>query len=115
MKYLPLIILVIFLSSCKNKKTEDSTLVPDNIIPMEQMADILTDFQLVEASLNIKRKSGQNYKDYVNFYYDFIFEKYDITPEKFKESIDYYENHLKQFEKVYEKVTAKLNEKQKEK
>ncbi len=114
MKYFPLIILVIFLSSCKNKNNEDLTFVPDNIIPMEQMVDILTDFQLVEASLNIKRKNSQNYKDYVNFYYDFIFEKYDITPDKFKESLDYYENHLKQFEKVYEEVIAKLNEKQKE-
>ena len=114
MKYFLVITLIFFLFSCKNNDTEDLVSVPHNIIPTGQMVDIITDIQLVESTLTYKRKSGQNYKDYVNFYYDYIFEKYDITPEKFEESLDYYENHLKQFEKIYEEVIAKLNEKQKE-
>lgn len=106
------IIIVSVLVSCSPKN--DELVIPENVIPQDEMTDILVEVQIVEGALIYKRSTGQIYNDFRDYYYTFIFDKYNITQEKFDRSMDFYKENLEVLDKIYEEVLKRLEAKKRE-
>ncbi|MCD4679338.1 MAG: DUF4296 domain-containing protein [Bacteroidales bacterium] len=102
-------ILLLFLLSC-NTKDKD---IP-NILTREQMVDILTDIQIIEAKLAYEKKSAIKFEQLSKKYYESVFSKYNISREEFEESLFYYEKDIKELDNIYSDVITNLNKIQSE-
>lgn len=77
---------------------------PDNLIPKNQMEDLITDMLIAAGAENIK---NINLERNVN-YFPLIFEKYGIDSTRFKESNYYYTSQIDDYEKILRKVDERL-------
>jgi hypothetical protein len=97
--------LLFFSVSC-----ETSEEIPDHILSEEKMISVIVDTQLLEATYNSRLLSVADRKERMKRYYTEIFEHHGITEESFNESYNYYEDHPKKLELIYESVFEKLEE-----
>ena len=115
MKYLFfIVILFLSFSSCKVEKEKKQDQIPENIISVEQMDEVLIDIHLAEAALKYKRAKGEKFKFYSNQYFDHIFKKHNISKKQFEESLKYYYKHEEQLDDIYENVLEELERIKKE-
>jgi predicted ribosome quality control (RQC) complex YloA/Tae2 family protein len=77
---------------------------PDNLIPKNEMVDILTDMFIANGGEHIK---NIHQKRNVN-YFPLIFEKYQIDSTQFKESNFYYISKIDDYDEILKKVEARL-------
>lgn len=86
--------------------------VPDEILSEKEMQAVQVDMQLAEAiiSLNSKDFPDNAHKEAL---YQSIFRKYDITEAEYDSSLVWYGRHLDIYMKVYDRVLADLNKRQK--
>ena len=82
---------------------------PKDLIPKEQMADLIADLYLAKA-LDMHPKRGQS--DFLEIsgvdYKVFVFHKYQIDTLRFKRSNFYYNTQIDAYEAIYKMVEAKL-------
>lgn len=95
--------IIIFFVSCTSNTIYKK---PDDLIPKNEMVDLLTDMYLANAAKNIKTDFGERYIDYMPF----IYEKYGVDSLRFHNSNVYYMSRLNDYEKIYQRVEAKLQE-----
>lgn len=100
----------ILISSCNNKKDE----IPEHIIPLEKMAEILTDIHIAEAYSSFRNLQGESMKQSMTAYYKFIFDKHKISQFQFEESFDFYSNSPASFLKVYDGILSNFSKKEAE-
>lgn len=86
--------------------------VPDGILSEKKMQAVQTDMQLAEAMI------GMNSKDFPDdahkeALYRSVFRKYGITEAEYDSSLIWYGRNLDIYMKVYERVLADLNKRQK--
>ena len=77
---------------------------PDNLIPKDQMVDVLTDLFLAinaETTKNIQLERKVNY-------YPLIYEKYGIDSTRFKESNHYYTSRVDDYDEILDKIETRL-------
>lgn len=100
-KFLSILLVGVFLVNCTS-----NTIIkkPKNLIPKEQMVDLLTDLLLANGSGSIK---NTQLKRNVN-YYPLVFEKYNIDTTQFKESNYYYASKVDEYDEIIRKVEARL-------
>jgi uncharacterized protein DUF4296 len=96
-----IVVFSIFLSACTS-----NTIIkkPDNIIPKEQMVDLLTDLFIAKGGNHIK---NINLQRNVN-YFPFVFEKHQIDTIRFKESNYYYTSRIDDYDEILGKVDERL-------
>jgi hypothetical protein len=77
------------------------------------MVDLLVDIQLTEASIRLVIDSASNVNDTTELRSQFaaVFNRNNVTPDEFNESLDYYMEHVDQLDEIYNEVIAKLTEK----
>ena len=73
------------------------------------MAEILVDVHIFEAQAEKKKFSKDSMTVYVNRSYELIYEKHDVSQEKFEETFYYYEKHPSQMDDLYQKVVDNLS------
>lgn len=83
---------------------------PDNLIPKEEMINILTDMLLASGGEHIKNLNSQRNVNY----FPLIFEKYHIDSTQFKESNFYYTSRIDDYEDILKQVDVRLKKLQKE-
>jgi hypothetical protein len=83
---------------------------PDNLIPEDQMVDLLTDLFL---AINAETTKNLDLKRQVN-YYPLIFEKYNIDSTQFKESNFYYTSRVDHYDVILNRVHERLKKLNKE-
>jgi len=108
MKYF-LFILIGFLlifSACKNDHRSDK---PENLISRDIMVQVLTDVHLIEASIKLNNERKLNKEEYAYYYYQYLYEKHNITEEDFNLSLDYYQQNVDTFDTIYVDVISELN------
>ncbi len=111
MKPIPLLVISVFilLSGCTHKIKESEPAPPD-LIPKDQMVDILIDLRLMDAVLNSKQRiANDGFQDTLKFYYGSVMEKHGITRERFDKSITYYQRDLKVMDELYEEAITRLS------
>lgn len=102
--------ILIFLFSCLLSCTSNTIFdKPDDLIPKEKMAELLTDLYLASSSKSYRNKLDERNIDYTFL----IYEKYGIDSTRFRKSNFYYTTRIDEYEKIYfevEKNIRALNE-----
>lgn len=102
MKQLFYILLVlIFIVSCTSNTIYKK---PKNLIPEDEMVDLLVDLQLALGAKSIKNIKGKKNVDYMHL----VYEKYQIDSTRFAESNFYYMSDIDKFNKILKKTKNKL-------
>jgi len=102
-----ILITMLFISSCNpNPKTE----APDNLIQKEKFIDIMVDVRMVETTIRKKIGRGKDINETTEYYYNYIFDKYNISREQFNSSLDYYSKDVKEMQEINITVVEKLTQ-----
>lgn len=83
--------------------------VPDSIIVVDSMVNIITDIQLAESFVNESRMDTVPKEDRLKQYYSEIFAMHHIKAADYQRSYDYYVADPVLMNHIYVKVTEKLN------
>lgn len=86
--------------------------VPDEILSEKEMQAVQVDMQLAEAIINLNSKDFPD-NAHKEALYQSIFRKYGITEAEYDSSLVWYGRHLDIYMKVYDRVLADLNKRQK--
>jgi len=97
------IIIIFLFLSCESKIKYDK---PKDLIPKEQMIDLLTDMQLVIGTSGVKNKDLEKDKNYMSL----IYEKYNVDSTQFASSNIYYTANISEYENIFEEVEKRLKE-----
>jgi len=100
--------------SCTPNKDISQAEIPPNIIPPDSMTIIVSDIQATEAILREYKRIGQDNELRSAKFLDQTFKKHRISPERFDESVAFYENHLELYHKIYTDVVSRLTQEQTE-
>ncbi len=92
--------------SC-NKEQAKVANKPDWVIDEKKMVDIITDLRIVDAATysNTNSPPRDKAKDWA-----FVMNKHKVVDSVFRNSHDYYAEHPKVAEKLYEQVIDKISE-----
>ncbi len=107
MKLVKYIVIILFLISCKGKTNYEK---PEDLIPKDQMIDLLTDIHLASGASSVNNK----YSEKSNKYMFLVFDKYKIDSTRFASSNLYYTSNVDEYKKIYDEVEKKLNNIRKE-
>ena len=79
------------------------------------MIDILVDVQISESFyLNRRTVKNSDFKTQAPEYFNFIFEKHQITKPQFDESMEFYQKDLPTFKLLYDSVAVRIEKMEKE-
>ena len=93
--------------------------MPDRLLTEQEMIDLMTDVQIIEADINYQKTQEREHKDSIprqpidpvklsRLYYDQLFEHYGITDSIFKQNIKYYSERPDVLEKIMDSVVQRL-------
>lgn len=112
MKRFIFFLFIIILSACSSN--DKQVKIPENILSKGEMAAVMVDIHLLEASLNISSYGrDQVVMNNINPNSD-ILKKNNITKEKFEESFVFYSENPVLFSEVYQLVLNELSKMQAE-
>ena len=83
---------------------------PENLIPRDEMVEILVDMQLALGAKSIKNIDGNKSVEYMHL----VYEKHKIDSARFAESSFYYMTNIDEFNKVLRKTKSKIQAMKKE-
>lgn len=86
-KVLFLLVVLCVLGSCSSEKKRQS---PEVLLSEEQMVDVITNVQIMEATISYKRNTNQKTAYLKTIGYDTLFSHYGITDSIFEENMKYY-------------------------
>ena len=92
----------IFVISCTSNTIYKK---PENLIPKDQMVDLLVDMQLALGAKSIKNIDGNKNIEYIHL----VFEKYGIDSARFAESNFYYMTDIDEFNKILKKTKNRIH------
>ena len=109
-------LLCTLLFACREKNdvpTSQTAIPADSLISPDKMILILADVHVLEASMLLERNDGQGSRDKPRHFYQGVFNKYHISPERYDQNLAFYRKNPEDFEKMYEKVIEVLEKRQK--
>ena len=95
-------IAVLLLAGCKKELVSE----PNNLISKEKMVDIMYDLSLLEGMKIHNAALLDSFKNNSN---EYIYKKYKIDSLQFAQSNIYYAANYKEYEKMYNRVKAKID------
>ncbi len=106
------ILFIFLILSCSLEQKKIS--IPDSIISQDSMVHILTDVHIQEAIMNQYSMEGRHMKINPLKQYQLIFDKYNISKERYDSSYQFYLDNPTLLNKIYENVVIELTKKQTE-
>lgn len=91
------------IGACKPKNDYKK---PVDLIPKDQMKDLIYDMHLAVGSSNIKNIYLERNRNYLSL----ILEKYDVDSTRFANSNLYYTSSIDDYEEIFEEVQSRLKE-----
>ena len=115
-------ILFVLAVSCGRK---DKGFMPERLLTEQEMIDVMTDVQIIEADINYQKTQEREHKDSIpakpvdyvklsKLYYDQLFEHHGITDSIFIQNIRYYSERPAVLETIMDSVTQRLTKEQSE-
>ena len=108
MRYLIIILIVGFFSSCSSKKEE--VRIPANLIPRDSLVNVLVDIHLADAYLT-KHKLPADARNKTVFY-DGVLEKHGYNRQTFDSTITFLKDYLDYYEGIYDDVLIQFSKKE---
>jgi hypothetical protein len=102
-----ILISMLFISSCNPKPNIKA---PDNLIQKEKFIDIMVDIRMIETTIRNKIGRGNDINKTTEYYYNYVFDKYNISREQFNSSLDYYSKDVKEMQEINISVVEKLTQ-----
>jgi hypothetical protein len=93
--------------------SEQEVFIPDEIIPREQMVQILADMHIADAAINYKTLGDTARLNNAEVYSQ-IFRKHDVTPIHYQESYQFYLSNPGLMNKMIDEVINELSRRQSE-
>ena len=110
--------LFVLATACGHK---DKGFMPERLLTEEEMVDVMTDVQIIEAQINyqkmLDKEEGEPFMDYkvmAQSYYDQFFEHHGITDTIFSQNIRYYTERPEVLERIMDSVVQRLTREQSE-
>ena len=99
--------------------------MPDRLLTEQEMIELMTDVQIIEADINYKKTQEREHKDSIpskpidpvklsRLYYNQLFGHYGITDTIFKQNIRYYTERPAVLEMIMDSVVQRLTKEQSE-
>ena len=82
---------------------------PANLIPENEMADIVKEMDVVQGIVSYGRTHSILKQNAEKEYYNALFKHYGVTPEQVRQSMTYYISLGKPMADIYDKVLEKLS------
>ncbi len=103
-------IIITTLFSCTNYDPANIE-APADLISTEQFTKMLLDVRLVEVIIRqeVTKNGGNGMDSITDYYYKFVFNKYDISQERFQSSLLYYTNEPELFNEINNSIVDSLN------
>ena len=89
-------------------------MMPSRLLTEQEMIDIMTDVQILEADMNYRKSNGKMIGDMPKEYYRQLFEHYGITDSIFSENMRYYTYSPATIERIMDSVVQRLTKVQSE-
>ena len=104
------LIVLISLSSCAEYDPQHKG-VPENLIDKSEFTDIMLDIRLAEVIIrqDVTKNNGNNTDSITNYYFSFIFDKHNISQERFQVNLDYYTSNPGELDDINKAVVDSLN------
>ena len=83
-------------------------MMPSRLLTEQEMISIMTDVQILEADMNLRKSKGKTIGDMPKEYYSQLFEHYGITDSIFAENMRYYTHDPATMERIMDSVTERL-------
>lgn len=96
-----LVTLLLFTACNADKKKDD-------VIKEEKFVEVLTDIHMADATLFVKGFRVRKDSVRIRKYYNDILLEYNITQKQLHNTFSYYTQNPREFEKVYEEVSANI-------
>lgn len=107
---------MLLFSACGNKS---NAFVPERLLTEQEMIDVMTDVQIIEADINYQKTHEREQNDSVKpmpkdfaktsaEYYRQLFEHHGITDSVFAQNIRYYTERPAVLEKIMDSVAQRL-------
>ena len=117
MKRLILIFLLfVLVAACGHR---DKGFMPERLLTEEEMIDVMTDVQIIEAEINYQKSTDKeqdtistDYKAMAQSYYRQFFEHYGITDSIFSQNLKYYTERPKTLQRIMDSVVQRLTREQ---
>ena len=119
MKKISIIILFFLLAAACGRK--EKSFMPELLLSEQEMIDVLTDVQIIEADINYQKNQEQDKteedsikivsKDYFKMsreYYDQLFSHYGITDSIFDQNIKYYAERPEVLQRIMDSIVQRL-------
>lgn len=100
------LVITLLITACSSNKVD----IPNGVLPQDKMADVITDFQLLEAVHKDMGLFGIERKKVADTSFVIVFNKHDITMAEFDSSYSFYTSHPDLFEEVMNEVRENLSE-----
>ena len=111
-----LLFALMLLTACGHK---DKGFMPERLFTEEEMVDIMTDVQIIEAEINYQKSLERedsspetDYKAMAQSYYDQFFEHHGITDTLFSQNIKYYTERPEVLKRIMDSVVQRLTREQ---
>ena len=111
-----ILFVLLLLTACGHK---DKGFMPERLLTEEEMIDVMTDVQIIEAQINYQKtletEEGAktvDYKAMTQSYYDQFFEHYGITDSIFSQNIRYYTEQPEVLQRIMDSVVQRLTREQ---
>ena len=100
-RFFSIVVVAVLLIACNS-----NTIIkkPEDLIPKDQMVDLITDMMLASGAEGIRNLDGDRKIDY----YPLVFAKYNVDSTQFKQSNFYYTSRIDDYEEILLLVEAKL-------
>ena len=106
MKMINIIIILLFILACNNNSKDSSAF--QVILNTKDFTNVLKAIHLTEAKYTFQKSNNIDSLNYISDQYDSIFEAHSIKEEAFYQSMDYYLQHPKELEAIYDSILIDL-------
>lgn len=96
------LLLTLIIFACSSKVNYQP---PEDLIPKEQMIDLLYDMHLANGTSKVENKNLEKDRNYMSL----VLEKYQIDSVRFASSNLYYVSKAQDYEEIFEEVERRLN------
>jgi len=108
------ILSILILFSCAPGEKKAEAVRSSEIITPDSIINIITEIHIAEAMLRELKTDPKQKEKTAGAYFSQIFNKHGITREQYEKSIAFYQEHLEEYQDIYERVITLLSQKQSE-
>ncbi|MCB0761434.1 MAG: DUF4296 domain-containing protein [Flavobacteriales bacterium] len=99
-------VITLLLAACGG---EPEVVIPPDVMPRQEFIEVYADALLIEAAYKQRLYKTEDPNIWIGKRYGELFERYQLDPERYKHSLDWYSSQTALFYEMYDEIIEKLN------